>query len=57
VHIKVLWVVNVLIRPGLYTVDDAGFQIQQDGARYVAGVIALVEEDILAVTTFRGKGF
>lgn len=53
--VKVLGVVNVLVGPRLDAVDDARLEIDQDGARDVARVIALVVKDVLAVAALGGK--
>ena len=48
-NVEVLWVVQVLIEPILYGVDDTGFQVDEECARDVVLIISLVEEDILPV--------
>jgi hypothetical protein len=48
-HIKVLWIVNVSIRPVDYAVDDPRLEVQHYCARHVARVVGLVEEDVFAV--------
>lgn len=50
-NIEVLRIVYVLERAGLYSVDDAGFQVDEDGPWDVPCVVALVEEDVFPVTT------
>jgi hypothetical protein len=52
---EVLRVVDILVGPRLYTVDDSRLEVDQHGPRYISGVVALVEEDILAVTAFCRK--
>jgi hypothetical protein len=47
--IEVLWVVQVLVEPVLYGVDDTGLQVDEERARDVVLIISLVEEDVLPV--------
>jgi hypothetical protein len=47
--VEVLRVVDVPIRARLDAIDDARFEVEEDGARDVAGVVGLVEEDVFAV--------
>src|SRR5271170_6445186 len=54
---EVFRVVDVLVRSTLDTVDNSRLKINQDGAGNVASVVALVEEDIFAITAFSGKVF
>lgn len=54
-NVKVLGIVDVLERAGLYSVDDAGFQVNEDSARDVTCVVALVEEDVFPVTALGRK--
>jgi len=54
---EVFRVVDVLVRSTLDTVDNSRLKINQDGAGNVASVVALVEEDIFAITAFGGKVF
>lgn len=56
-NIEVLWVVDVLVGTALDSVDDSGLQINQDGSWDVPSIVALVEEDVFAVTAFRCKVF
>jgi hypothetical protein len=53
--VKVLGVVDVLVGARLDGVDDAGLEVDEDGAGDVARVVALVVEDVLAVTALGGK--
>ena len=48
-NVEVLWVVQVLVEPILDCVDDTGFQVDEERARYVVLIISLVEEYILPV--------
>jgi hypothetical protein len=57
VHVKVLRIVDVLIRARLDAVDHTRLQIEQDSARDVARVVGLVKKDIFAVATFGRKIF
>jgi hypothetical protein len=52
VYVEVLRVVDVLVGARLDAVDDAVLEVEQDGARDVARVVGLVEEDVLTVATF-----
>ena len=76
---EVLWIIDVLVRALLDTIDDlkdqpvsqlirghfntkipasttyTRFEIDEDSSGNVSGIVGLVEEDILAVTTFRSK--
>lgn len=54
-NVEVFRIVYVLERAGLYSVDDAGFQVDQDGPRDVPSVVALVEEDVFAIATLGCK--
>lgn len=56
-NIHILRVVDVLVGPVLDAVDDAGFEVEEDGARDVACVVGLVEEDVFAVAGRVGDGF
>ena len=47
---EVFRVVDVLVRTALNPIDHARLEIDEDGSWDVTGVIALVEEDILAIT-------
>jgi hypothetical protein len=49
VDVEVLGVVDVLVCARLDRVEHARLQVEQDGARDVARVVGLVEEDVLAV--------
>ena len=51
-NIHILRVVYVLEGPVLYTVDNAWFEVEKDGARYVPCIVGLVKEDIFAVAAF-----
>jgi hypothetical protein len=55
VDVEVLRVVYILVGPGLDGVDDAVLEVEQDGARDVARVVGLIEEDVLAVAALGGK--
>jgi hypothetical protein len=55
VHVEVLRVVDVLVGARLDGVDDAVLEVEQDGARDVARVVRLVEEDVLAVAALGGE--
>lgn len=57
VNVHVLRVVDVLEGPVLDPVDDARFEVEQDGARDVARVVRLVEEDVFAVAAFGREVF
>ena len=52
---EVFRVVDVLVRAGLDAVDDAWLEVDQDGPGDVSGVVALVEEDVLAVAALARK--
>ena len=56
-HVKVLWVVDVLVWARLNAIDHARFEVEEDGARDVSRVVGLVEEDILAVAALGRKVF
>jgi len=56
VNEEVLRIVDVAVGALLDAVDDAGFEVEEDGAGDVAGVVGLVEEDIFAVAAFGGVG-
>lgn len=43
---KVFGIVNVLIGAILNALDYAGLEIEENGARDVAGIVGLVEEDL-----------
>ena len=51
-HIEVLRVVDLAMTARLDAVDDARLEVEQDGARDVARVVGLVEEDVFAVAAF-----
>ena len=53
--VEVLGVVDVLVGPRVDAVYDAGLEVDQDGTRDIAGVVALVVEDILAVAALGRK--
>jgi hypothetical protein len=55
VHVEVLRVVDVLVGARLDGVYDAVLEVEQDGARDIAGVVGLVEEDVLAVAALGRK--
>jgi hypothetical protein len=54
-NVEVFGVVDVAVGAGLDAVDDAGLEVDEDGAGDVAGVVALVVEDVFAVTALGGK--
>jgi len=55
VDVEVLRVVDVLVRARLDRLEHPRLQIQQNGARDVARIVGLVEEDILAVAALGRK--
>lgn len=55
VHVYILWVVDVLVRPGLNAIDYAGLRVHEDRAGNVASVVRLVEEDVFSVAAFSCK--
>jgi hypothetical protein len=55
VYVEVLGVVDVLVRAVLDRVEHPRLQVEQDGARNVASVVGLVEEDVFAVAAFGRK--
>lgn len=54
-HVKVLRIVYILVRPGLDSIDDTRFQVDQNRAGDVSRVVALVVENVLAVTALGRK--
>lgn len=56
-NVKVLGVIDVLVRTRLNTVYDAGFQVYEDRSGYISCIVTLVVEDILAITAFGRKVF
>ena len=54
-HVEVLRVVDVFVGAGEDAVDDAGLEVEEDGAGDVARVVGLVEEDVFAVAGPRGR--
>lgn len=57
VYVEVLWIVDVLVGARLDRVEHSRLEIEKDGTWDVAGIVGLVEEDILAVAAFRRKVF
>ena len=53
--VKVLRIVNVLVGALLNAVYHPGLEIDEDSSWNIAGVIALVEEDVLAIAALGGK--
>jgi hypothetical protein len=54
---EVFWVVNVLVWASLNAIEDSWLKIDQDCSGDISRVVALVVEDIFAVTAFRRKVF
>lgn len=57
VNIEIFRVVDIFVWTGLDTIDYPWLKIEKDSAGNVSCVVGLVEEDILAITTFRRKVF
>ena len=57
VYVEILWVVDVLVWPGLDTIDHSRLQIEEDGTRDVSRVVGLVEEDIFAIASLSREVF
>ena len=49
---EVLGIVYVFVRAGLDVVYDTGLEVDKDGPGDIAGIVALVVEDIFAVAAF-----
>lgn len=56
-HIEILRIVNVFVRPCLNATDHTGLEVEEDGAGDVARIVGLVEEDIFAVSAFGREVF
>lgn len=56
-HIKVLRIVDILIRPSLNAIDHTRFEVEEDRTGDVSCVVGLVEEDIFAVAAGGRKVF
>lgn len=49
-NVEILRIIYVFEGASLYSVDDAGFQVDEDSPRDVPRVVTLVEEDVFPVT-------
>lgn len=54
-YVKVLGIINILVRTRLDPVNNTGLEVDQDRSRDISGVVALVEKDIFAVTALGRK--
>lgn len=55
-HINVLRVVDLSMAASLDSMYHAGLKVKEDGARDIARIVGLIEEDIFAVATLSGIG-
>lgn len=51
-HVKVLRIVDILVRARLYAIYHSGFQVQEDCTRDISSIVGLIEEDIFPVSAF-----
>lgn len=51
-YIEVFGVVDVFVCASLDSINDPGFEIEEDGAWDVSCIVGLVEEDIFSITAF-----
>lgn len=47
--VKVLWVIDVLVRAILYAIDDSRFEVYQYGSGDISRVVTLIVEDVLTI--------